>query len=150
MLWKQHCLFGALDSPWFTLLRHVAPKFFAQVLAVGSPRINPSGPVGSEALSCDTTSNTAKAAVAGSNTASAPLIQERVGRRMDSTAMTIRPLTSADFCWLLPDLSKLKESSNWKISFDATGLAEGYYYSVCIDARQIQAKLRKHNMPRTL
>ena len=59
-------------------------------------------------------------------------------------------LTSADFCWLLPDLSKLKESSNWKISFDATGLAEGYYYSVCIDARQIQAKLRKHNMPRTL
>lgn len=30
--------------------------------------------------------------------------------------------------------SSLEESSNWKVSFDATGLAQGYYYSVCIDA----------------
>ena len=107
MLWKQHCLFGALDSPCCDM-RHVAPKF---LVAVGSPRVNPSGPVGSRRVP----SGLRLWAVTPAATRRklrwlvATLPQRRWSRRglEDARilppwlAMTIRPLTSADFCWLL-------------------------------------------------
>ena len=45
-------------------------------------------------------------------------------------------------------MSESQESSNWKISFDATGLAQGYYYSVCIDTWRTssQASMRLNTL----
>ena len=101
MLWKQHRLFGALDSPYLKtccdMLRHVAPKF---LVAVGSPRVNPSG-LRLWAVTPAATRRKLQWLVA-------TLPQRRWSRRgledawihMNSTAMTCHDHQTSDF-WLL-------------------------------------------------